>query len=112
MMTDSGFRLVYVTAKNQAEATSLAEAMVKERLAACANLIPGMEAIYFWDGKICRDHEIVVIAKTTEALVPALIDRIKQLHSYKTPCIISLPITQGNPAFLSWIADETKKAPV
>lgn len=98
---------VYVTAKDTAEAQMIARMVVEERLAACANLLGGIRSIYWWDGKLCEDAEVALVLKTSEIRKTELIARIKQLHSYDTPCIACLPITDGNPDFLDWIAAET-----
>lgn len=101
------FCLVYMTAGSLGEATRIAETLVGERLAACVNLIEHMTSIYRWEGKITRDEEVVMIAKTRRDLVESLTDRVKALHSYSFPCVVSLPIETGNSEFLEWIKDET-----
>jgi len=98
---------VYVTAKDEAEAKSIAKAVVAERLAACANILGGIRSIYQWKGEICEDAETALILKTTAERKDGLIARIRELHSYETPCIVCLPIAGGNPAFLAWLAAET-----
>jgi len=100
--------VVYITAKDQAEARRIGRALVEERLAACVNIIEGIESIYWWEGQVRAEGEAVLIAKTKAALVPALIERVKSLHSYACPCVVSLPILDGNPEFLEWIAAETR----
>jgi periplasmic divalent cation tolerance protein len=99
--------LVYVTAATAAEAERIADAVVGERLAACANLIPGMRSLYWWQGKLDRAEETVLILKTRAGLVAKLTERVKALHSYTCPCVVALPIKAGNPAFLAWIDAET-----
>ncbi len=98
---------VYVTVKDGAEAKLIARTVVGERLAACANLLGGIESIYWWQGKVCEDSEVALILKTSAERKDELIDRIKELHSYECPCIVCLPIADGNHAFLNWIAAET-----
>jgi periplasmic divalent cation tolerance protein len=100
---------VYITAKDRAQARRIGGAVVREKLAACANVIDGMESIYFWEGKLCDEKEAVVIVKTTGPRLKALVKRVKKLHSYKVPCIVALPVIDGNPDFLKWIAAETGK---
>jgi Uncharacterized protein involved in tolerance to divalent cations len=102
-----GAHLVYVTAPNQAEAESLARMAVEGRLAACANILPGMRSLYWWQGRLEQAEEAVLILKTTEALVPALTEALTKAHSYDCPCVVALPIAAGNPDFLRWIEDET-----
>lgn len=101
-------RLVYVTAPSQDEAVGLAEALVGERLAACANVLGPITSVYWWNGQLNHDAEVALILKTRAELVEALTERVRQLHSYDCPCVVALPISGGNPAFLSWIAAETK----
>jgi periplasmic divalent cation tolerance protein len=108
-MSDS-FRLVYMTAGAVGEARRIADALVSERLAACVNILPGMQSVYRWQDAIQHDDEIVLIAKTTAALVDRLGDRVRELHSYECPCIVSLAIDGGNPAFLTWISEQTEEA--
>lgn len=100
-------RLIYVTAGSEAEAQRIGEALVTERLAACANVLSPMTSIYWWQGTVQRETEAVLIAKTRADLTERLIARVRQLHSYTVPCVVSLAIDAGNPAFLQWIADET-----
>jgi periplasmic divalent cation tolerance protein len=99
-------KLIYVTAAGADEAGRIAEAVVTERLAACANILDGVTSIFHWEGRLCRENEAVLILKTTEEKTAALTARIKELHSYDCPCIVVLPIEDGNPAFLEWIARE------
>ncbi len=99
--------LIYVTTSSLEEATAIGRALVDERLAACANILPGLTSIYRWEGALTEDSECALIAKTTSACTDALIARVKALHSYDCPCIVALPITAGNPAFLEWIKTET-----
>jgi periplasmic divalent cation tolerance protein len=99
--------LVYMTAASKDEALAIGTALVEQRLAACANVIDGMISVYRWEGKVQHDAEAVLIAKTREELVPALTEKVKALHSYTCPCVVALPITGGNGAFLDWIAAET-----
>src|ERR1700733_14247745 len=96
--------LVYVTVPSDTLAQKIAEAVVSERLAACANIIPGMKSVYRWEGKIGQRDEVVLILKTQEKLFSAVEARVKALHSDETPCIVALPVTTGNADFLQWIA--------
>ena len=100
--------LVYVTVADVDEAERIARTAVTERLAACANVMDGIHSFYRWEGEVCDGKEAVLILKTTAERRCALQKRIKQLHSYTCPCIVFLPITDGNPDFLKWIADETQ----
>ena len=99
--------MVYMTAADEDEAGRIGRALVEERLAACVNVIPGMRSFYRWQGEVHDDREVVMIAKTREALLDALTARVKELHSYDCPCVVALPIAGGNPDFLDWIEAET-----
>lgn len=100
----------YMTAGSREEALKIGRALVGERLAACVNVIDGMTSVYRWQDEVQEDGEVVVIAKTRRELVPRLTERVLELHSYDCPCVVALPITGGNPAFLAWIAEETEAA--
>ncbi|MEE8393935.1 MAG: divalent-cation tolerance protein CutA, partial [Rhodospirillales bacterium] len=67
-----------------------------------------IESVYRWKGEVCQDREVALIVKTTDRLVEKVVARIKELHSYDCPCVISIPITGGNPDFLDWIVSETE----
>lgn len=99
------FILVYITAKNLEEARSIASKLVEEKLVACANVIPKIESVFRWKGRIEKQDEAAIIAKTKKDLSERLVKRVKELHSYETPCIITLPIEGGNPDFLKWLGE-------
>ena len=82
--------------------------MVEEHLAACANVIPGIRSFYWWEGALQDDREWAIVLKTTAERVAALVARIKALHGYSCPCVVALPIAEGNPDFLAWIEEETR----
>ncbi len=100
--------LVYVTTKDKEEARAIGRHVVQSRLAACVNIFDNMNSMYYWEDMLQDDQEAVLIAKTTEARAAALIEAIRQQHSYDCPCIVTLPIQDGNPAFLQWIAEQVK----
>jgi periplasmic divalent cation tolerance protein len=100
---------IYMTASSKAEAQKIGKALVESRLAACVNLLDNMQSIYRWEEKVQEDAEVVLIAKTTDSLVSQLIDKVKSLHSYDCPCIVSLPVLDGYPPFLDWIETEVEK---
>lgn len=88
-------------------ARRLAQTLIEEQLAACANLLPACESIYRWQGRIEQASEIPLLLKSTVSAYPALEKRIAELHPYDLPEIIALPVTQGLPAYLNWLAAET-----
>jgi periplasmic divalent cation tolerance protein len=102
-------RMVYITAGGLEEARRIARELVESRLAACVNIIDGMNSFYWWEGKIQDDRETVLIAKTKAALVSSLFEKVKSLHSYTVPCIVSLPIVEGYAPFLQWVNEETRE---
>ena len=99
--------IAYITANSSDQAWRIGRALVQARLAACVNVIPGMNSIYWWEGEIQEDAEMIVIAKTRESLLPKLIETVKSIHSYDCPCIIAVPVLGGNPDYLDWIGRET-----
>jgi periplasmic divalent cation tolerance protein len=100
-------RLLYVTAKNHEEARHIARTVVKERLAACANVLGPIESFYHWEGNFEEGAEVALLLKTRAELESRLIERVTTLHSYSCPAIVSLPILAGHAPFLSYIVDET-----
>ena len=102
---------VYDTAGDAAEARRIGRDVVEARLAACANDLSGMRSISWWQGKLEEGREAVLILKTTEERLPALVARVKELHSYDCPCIEALPVVAGHQAFLDWVAQETHGSP-
>ena len=101
--------LVYMTVGTAKEAESIGKELVSSGLAACVNIIENMKSIYFWEGELQKDAEVILIAKTIESNVPSLIEKVKSIHSYDCPCVISLPVLDGNKSFIDWIVDSTKK---
>lgn len=97
------YRLLYVTCPDVVVAQRIADTVVEERLAACANLLPGMRSVYRWQGKVEHADEAVLILKTTARRTAALIRRVKTLHPYEVPCIVALPISGGYAPFLAWV---------
>ena len=96
--------LVYVTTRDTEEARRIGRDLVETHLAACVNIFDHMNSLYIWQDQFQDDREAVMIAKTTETQLPALIEAVKARHSYDCPCIVALPIAGGNPDFLGWIA--------
>ena len=95
---------VYMTAASKDEATKIAKELVTARLAACVNILDNMNSFYLWQGEIQDDAEVIMIAKTTEDRIPELIEKVRSMHSYDCPCIVSLPVSSGYQPFLDWIA--------
>ena len=104
---DTGLRFLYVTTAKLDEAWRIGETLVTEHLAACANVLPGMQSCYWWEGKLERSNECVLILKTRAVLVDKVIARVKDLHSYSVPCVVALPVLAGNPDYLKWVGEST-----
>ncbi|MTJ08619.1 MULTISPECIES: divalent-cation tolerance protein CutA [unclassified Anabaena] len=102
------FIFVYVTCKDRAEALNVGKVLVEARLAACANIIDGMESIYWWNGELQVEKEAILIMKSRRDLFEELTEKVKSKHSYQVPCVVALPIEQGNQDYLNWLMTETK----
>ncbi|PIA56292.1 hypothetical protein AQUCO_00700552v1 [Aquilegia coerulea] len=100
--------VVYVTVPNTESGKKLAASIVKEKLAACVNRVPGIESVYEWKGEIQTDSEELLIIKTRESLLNPLTDHIKANHEYDLPEVIALPILGGNLPYLEWIKNSTR----
>ena len=98
--------VVFMTAANGEEATRLADMLVGAHLAACVQILPEMESVYRWQGKIERQSEVLLLAKTTRAKFDELEREVRALHSYDTPEIIAVPIVAGSTPYLEWLTSE------
>ncbi len=101
------FCIVEVTTSGADESERIGKKVVEERLAACANIIPAITSYYWWNGKLEKDAESILLLKTTKKSLDTLIDRIRELHSYENPAIIALPIESGSEIYLEWVEKET-----
>jgi periplasmic divalent cation tolerance protein len=102
-MTDK--RVVLTTTASEEEARKIARALVRERQAACVNIIPKIESIYRWQDKVEEAREYLLLIKTTESAFPHLQEKLKALHSYELPECVALTMTAGSPSYLKWIDD-------
>lgn len=98
---------VYTTFPSEAAAATVAEALVRGRLAACANIVPGVVSIYEWEGKLEREAEVVMLLKTRRALATQVIAEVRRLHPYTNPAVVVLPIVAGSADYLAWVAAQT-----
>src|SRR6267378_7605744 len=96
--------VVLVTAANGEEATRLADMLVGAHLAACVQILPEMESVYRWQGKIERQAEVLLIAKTTKAKFDELEREVRALHSYETPEIVAVPLVVGSSPYMEWLS--------
>jgi len=98
--------IIYITVSNEEEALKIGTHIVKERLAACSNIIKEMKSIYWWENKLENDEEAILILKTVEEKVDEIIAKVKEIHSYDNPCIIALPVIKASDSYLDWLNEE------
>jgi periplasmic divalent cation tolerance protein len=109
METRDDIRLILTTACSRDEAKQLARTLVEESLAACATMIPGAHSIYRWQGKVEEADETLLLIKTTAERIDALEIRLKELHSYQTPELLTLRVESGSHAYLQWLVECTQR---
>nr|XP_011464640.1 PREDICTED: protein CutA, chloroplastic isoform X2 [Fragaria vesca subsp. vesca] len=100
--------VVYVTVPNKEVGKKLAESLVREKLAACVNIVPGIQSVYQWEGEVQTDSEELLIIKTRQSLFEALTEHVKSNHPYDVPEVIALPINAGSLNYLEWIKNSTR----
>lgn len=100
--------VIFITCKNKPEAEAIANKLLEEKMIACANIVSGIQSMYWWEGKVNTDQEVLMIIKTRKTLFPKIVKTVKNFHSYTVPEIIALPITAGNADYLKWINASTK----
>lgn len=101
--------VVLSTVSDRNDAENMARSLVREKLAACVNVIPQVRSFYEWKGKIAEDDELLLVVKTTREVLDRLITRIKELHPYELPEIISMEISAGLPDYLAWIRNSVSQ---
>lgn len=95
--------VIFVTASSKEEAQKISAGLIKHKLAACVNIVDKVDSVFFWDGKIDRAKEALLIIKSKKEKFSKIIKLVKSLHSYKVPEIIALPIIAGDKAYLRWM---------
>jgi len=100
--------VVLITAPSAQKAKEIAEFILLKKLAACVNIIPKVDSLFWWQGKIDKAKELLLIAKTQKKLFPKLVKAVKLKHPYKVPEIIALPIISGNKEYLEWIDESCR----
>ena len=101
-------KIVVTTTGSQDEARRIADALVERRLAACVNIIPAIESVYRWQGKIERAQECLLLIKTEGTAAQRVRQAVSELHSYDLPECIELTIDDGSPSYLKWITDSVQ----
>ena len=100
--------VIFITAANIKEAERIASALVKEKLAACVNIVEGIKSLFWWQGKVDRSKEVLLMVKSRKSKISKIIRRVKSLHSYEVPEIIALPIVAGEPNYLKWLNESIR----
>ncbi|MFH1281267.1 MAG: divalent-cation tolerance protein CutA [Candidatus Omnitrophota bacterium] len=95
--------IVLVTAKDKKEAQKISVGLVKAKLAACVNIVDGVNSIFFWAGKIDQAKELLLLIKSKQEKLSQIIKLVRSLHSYEVPEIIAIPIIAGDRPYLRWI---------
>ena len=109
-MKEPGEIVVFVTAGTEEEARNIAELLLGQRKAACVNIVPKVDSLFWWQGKLDSAQESLLIIKTKASLLPDVVSLVKGIHSYEVPEIIAMPIIGGNEDYLKWIHSEVKEA--
>jgi len=99
--------LVMTTLPADADAAAFARTLVEARLAACVNLLPPMESVYRWEGRVEQETERQLLLKTSRDRIPELWEQVRRLHPYDVPEFLVLPIVDGSDAYLKWIGEST-----
>ncbi len=97
--------VVLITADDAGEGRRIAQALVEQKKAACVNIVPGVESIFWWEGKPDEARESLLVVKTKASMLPEVIKVVKEMHSNEVPEIIALPITGGNEDYLKWLGE-------
>jgi periplasmic divalent cation tolerance protein len=100
-----------MTAASREEADQIAELLVSARLAACVQILPEIESVYRWQGEVKREKEILLLAKTVASRFDELESKVRALHSYETPEIIAVPVTDSSAPYLEWLIAELRENP-
>jgi periplasmic divalent cation tolerance protein len=103
-------RIVFVMAGSEDEAVKIARALVEERLAACVNIVGPVRSIYQWRGAIEDEREYLLVIKSRARLYPGIERRVRELHGYEVPEVVSIPIVQGSKPYLDWLFESTSSA--
>lgn len=107
-MEDEQNVVIFITTGTDQEAHDVANLLLKERKAACVNILPRMSSLFWWQEKLDSAEESLLIVKTRASLLGEIVRLVREIHSYEVPEIIALPIIGGNPDYLEWIGKEVK----
>ena len=107
-LVPSRFCVIFVTCQSKKEADRIASSLLNKRLIACANIVPGVDSRFWWNGKIDNAKEFLVVMKARFSSFGKIEKEVKRLHSYEVPEIIAIPIVAGSKEYLGWIRAETR----
>ncbi|WP_428992103.1 divalent-cation tolerance protein CutA [Pseudoxanthomonas suwonensis] len=107
-MPTMDIHLVFCSCPDPATASRLATAVVEERLAACASVLPGMRSVYRWQGAVEQADEVLLMAKAPADRLPRLVERLQALHPYELPEVLAVKAAGGLPAYLGWVVEATR----
>jgi periplasmic divalent cation tolerance protein len=102
------FIAVFVTAPSREEGENIGRRLVEEKLAACANLVPGIFSVYRWKGAVETAAEVLLILKTERTLLDEVVARVKAMHSYEVPEVVALPLTGGSSDYMKWLEESVR----
>jgi periplasmic divalent cation tolerance protein len=105
-----GVAVVYSTFPDVEGAEAEGRALLGSGLAACVNILPGMVSLYIWEGRLCRENEVVMIIKTRRSLIDEVIAAVRARHTYANPALLTFEVGSGWAPFLAWICDNTVPA--
>ena len=100
------FCFYYITTPNKKIAQKISLHLLKKRLVACTNIIPGMESHFRWQNKLHKDREVILILKSKKSLFKKIASEVKRLHPYECPCIVTLSLAAGERNYLKWLANQ------
>ena len=105
MATTEGFQLVLTTAGSDEQAETIARSLVERNLAGCVNIVSGVCSVYRWKGEVTREEEKLLLIKTSARLFEPVREAIREIHTYEVPEVIAIPLADGDPEYLRWLAD-------
>jgi periplasmic divalent cation tolerance protein len=109
MMREADRIVVLITVGNDEEGRKIAELLVNRRKAACVSIVPRVDSLFWWEGKLDSAQESLLIVKTKASLFPEIVELVKRVHSYEVPEIIALPIIAGSEDYLMWLSTSVEQ---
>jgi periplasmic divalent cation tolerance protein len=102
---ETPYTVLFITSDSAEEARQIAKVLLEQKKAACVNIVPGVDSLFWWEGKLDSARENLLVVKTKTSLLPEIVKLVKETHSYDVPEIIALPIVGGNQEYLDWIGE-------